>query len=193
MFLIGEPSAARVSLLIDEQRGAPLSYAEVGASRDAPGKVPGYAVDHNRVRLGDGEEVFVRAAEALYAWKMFDLGWVRLLPRGTPADVGTTVAVLARHIGFRSLNFSRVVYEVSGEEGGVRKLGFAYGTLPEHAERGEERFVVELHPDGPVFYDLYAFSRPNHPLSRLGYPFARGLQRRFARGSLAAMARAVEV
>ncbi len=192
MFLIGEPSAARVSLLIDEQRGAPLSYAEVGASRDAPGKVSGYAVDHNRVRLGDGEEAFARAAEALYAWKMFDLGWVRILPRGAPADVGTTVAVLARHIGFRSLNFSRVVYEVSGEEGGVRKLGFAYGTLPEHAESGEERFVVEWHPDGPVFYDLYAFSRPNHPLSRLGYPFARGLQRRFARSSLAAMARAVE-
>jgi uncharacterized protein (UPF0548 family) len=192
VFLIGEPSAARVSLLIDEQRGAPLSYAEVGASRDAPEKISGYAVDHNRVRLGDGEEAFARAAEALYAWKMFDLGWVRILPRGAPADVGTTVAVLARHIGFRSLNFSRVVYEVSGEEGGVRKLGFAYGTLPEHAESGEERFVVEWHPDGPVFYDLYAFSRPNHPLSRLGYPFARGLQRRFARGSLAAMARAVE-
>jgi uncharacterized protein (UPF0548 family) len=184
LFLIGEPSAASISLLIDEQRGAPLSYAEVGASRDTPGKVSGYAVDHNRVRLGDGEVVFVRASAALYAWKMFDLGWVRILPHGAPAGVGTTVAVLAQHIGFRSLNFSRVVYEVSGEEGGVRKLGFAYGTLPEHAESREERFVVEWHPDGSVFYDLYAFSWPNHPLSRLGYPFARG--------SLAAMARAVK-
>jgi hypothetical protein len=92
-------------------------------------------VDHNRVRLGDGEVVFVRASAALYAWKMFDLGWVRILPHGAPAGVGTTVAVLAQHIGFRSLNFSRVVYEVSGEEGGVRKLGFAYGTLLEHDER----------------------------------------------------------
>ncbi len=192
MFLIGEPSAARVSLLIDEQRGAPFSYAGVGASRDAPKKVSGYAVDHNRVLLGNGEGAFMRAAEALYAWKMFDLGWVRLLPRGAPVEVGTTVAVLARHHGFRSLNFSRVAYEVCGEEVGVRKLGFAYGTLPEHAESGEERFVVEWHPDGSVFYDLYAFSRPNHLLSRLGYLFARGLQRRFARGSLAAMARAVE-
>lgn len=176
---------------MDEQRGAPFSYAEVGASREAPGKVPGYAVDHNRVKLGDGEDVFGRATEALYAWKMFDLGWVRLLPRGAPVEVGTTVAVLARHHGFRSLNFSRVVYEVSGENGGVRRLGFAYGTLPEHAESGEERFVVEWHPDGPVFYDLYAFSRPNHPLSRLGHPLARGLQRRFARDSLGAMVRAV--
>lgn len=191
MFLIGEPSAARISLLLDEQRNAPFSYAEVGASRKTPGKVPGYTVDRNRVRLGDGEGVFVRAAETLYAWKMFELGWARILPHGAPVEVGTTVAVLARHHGFRSLNFSRVVYEVSEEDGGVRKLGFAYGTLPEHAESGEERFVVELHRDGSVFYDLYAFSRPNHPLSRLGYPFARGLQRRFARGSLAAMVRAV--
>lgn len=190
MFLIGEPSAVRISLLFDEQREAPLSYAEVGVSRETPGKVPGYTVDHNRVRLGDGEEVFGRAAEALYAWKMFDLGWVRLSPRGAPVEVGTTVAVLARHHGFRSLNFSRVVYEVSGEDDGIRKLGFAYGTLPEHAESGEERFVVEWHRDGSVVYDLYAFSRPNHLLSRLGYPFARGLQRRFARGSLGAMVRA---
>jgi uncharacterized protein (UPF0548 family) len=190
VFLIGEPSAVRISLLFDEQREAPLSYAEVGVSRETPGKVPGYTVDHNRVRLGDGEEVFGRAAEALYAWKMFDLGWVRLLPRGAPVEVGTTVAVLARHHGFRSLNFSRVVYEVSGEDDGIRKLGFAYGTLPEHAESGEERFVVEWHRDGSVVYDLYAFSRPNHLLSRLGYPFARGLQRRFARGSLGAMVRA---
>ena len=191
MFMIGEPSEARVSRLLDEQRGAPFSYAEVGASRETPAKVPGYAVDHNRVRLGDGEEAFGRAAEALRAWKMLDLGWVRLLPHGAPVGVGTTVAVLARHHGFRSLNFSRVAYEVSGENGGVRRLGFAYGTLPEHAESGEERFVVELYPDGSVFYDLYAFSRPNHPLARLGYPFARRLQRRFARGSLGAMARAV--
>ena len=110
MFLIGEPSAASISLLIDEQRGAPLSYAEVGASRDTPGKVSGYAVDHNRVRLGNGEVVFVRASAELYAWKMFDLGWVRILPHGAYAGVGTTGAVLAQHIGFRSLNFSRVVY-----------------------------------------------------------------------------------
>ena len=191
MFLIGEPSAARVSLLFDEQRDAQFSYAEVGASRENPGKVPGYTVDHNRVRLGYGEETFGRAIEALHAWKMFDLGWVRLLPSGAPVEVGTTVAVLARHHGFRSLNFSRVVYEVCGEDGGVRRLGFAYGTLPEHAESGEERFVVEWHPDGSVVYDLYAFSRPNHLLSRLGHPFARGLQRRFARGSLGAMVRAV--
>jgi uncharacterized protein (UPF0548 family) len=63
--------------------------------------------------------------------------------------------------------------------------------LPEHAERGEERFTVEWRRDeGSVHYDLYAFSRPNHLLARIGHPLARRLQRRFARDSIGAMLRA---
>lgn len=191
MFLIREPSGARISRAFDAQRDAPFSYAEVGASRDAPREIPGYAVDHNRVKLGEGAEVFGRAVDALRGWSMFEVGWAGLLPSGAPVEVGTTVAVFARHYGFWSLNFSRVVYGISEDAGGVRRRGFAYGTLPEHGESGEERFTVEWHrDDDSVFYDLYAFSRPNHPLARLGYPFARGLQRRFARDSLSAMVRA---
>ena len=147
-------------------------------------------MDHNRARLGGGEETFERAVEALRGWRMFDVGWAGLLPPGASVEVGTTVAVFARHYGFWSLNFSRVVYGISEDAGGVRRRGFAYGTLPEHGESGEERFTVEWHRDGSVFYDLYAFSRPNHPLARLGRPVARGLQRRFARDSLGAMVRA---
>ena len=190
MFLIREPSGARVSRAFDAQRGASFSYAEVGASRQAPGGIPGYTVDHNRARLGEGEETFERAVEALRGWRMFDVGWAGLLPAGASVEEGTTVAVFARHYGFWSLNFSRVVYGISEDAGGVRRRGFAYGTLPEHGESGEERFTVEWHGDGSVFYDLYAFSRPNHPLAKLGRPVARGLQRRFARDSLDAMVRA---
>lgn len=154
------------------------------------GEIPGYTVDHNRVKLGDGEEVFGRAVEALFGWKMFDVGWVRLLPRNAPVEAGTMVGVLARHYGFWSVNFCRVVYEVE-EDGAVHRRGFAYGTLPEHGESGEERFTVEWRrDDNSVFYDLYAFSRPNHPLTRLGRLFARRLQRRFARDSLQAMVKA---
>jgi uncharacterized protein (UPF0548 family) len=53
-----------------------------------------------------------------------------------PIEVGTTVAVLARHHGFRSLNACRIVYLIDEDDGDVRRCGFAYGTLPEHAERG---------------------------------------------------------
>jgi uncharacterized protein (UPF0548 family) len=52
----------------------------------------------------------------------------------------------------------------------------------------EERFTVEWHAmDDGVWYDLYALSRPGHALVRLAYPFARRLQRRFARDSKRAM------
>jgi len=69
----------------------------------------------------------------------------------------------------------------------VEIYGFAYGTLPEHAAFGEERFTVEYDTkDGAVSYEILAFSRLR-PLARLAYPFTRALQRRFARDSKAAM------
>jgi uncharacterized protein (UPF0548 family) len=74
----------------------------------------------------------------------------------------------------------------------VARFGFAYGTLPHHVERGEERFCVEWrHADDSVWYDILAFSRPHHPLLIPGYPVARIVQRRFARDSKRAMLRAV--
>jgi uncharacterized protein (UPF0548 family) len=98
------------------------------------------------------------------------------------------VAVVARSLGLWWLNACRVVY-VMGEKD---KFGFAYGTQPGHAESGEERFLVEWdRADGGVWYDILAFSRPRHPLARLGYPWTRWVQRRFARDSGAAMVRAV--
>jgi uncharacterized protein (UPF0548 family) len=192
LFLLGEPSEARVSGFLLSQRDAPLSYAEVGASKtDASEELAGYAVDHNRARLGEGEEAFERAAAALGAWRMFDVGWIEIFPPDAPIEAGTTVAVLARYYGLRSLNACRIVYLIDEDDGEIRRYGFAYGTLSEHAERGEERFTVEWRlGDGSVHYDLYAFSRPNHLLAKIGYPLSRWLQSRFARDSLQAMVRA---
>ena len=39
-------------------------------------------------------------------------------------------------------------------------------------------------------YDIYTFSRPDHPLAFLGYPVVRMLQQRFRRDSLRSVARA---
>ncbi len=182
-----------MAAFVAAQRGAALSYAEVGATRGpAP---PGYAVDHNRERLGAGPDAFARAAAALRAWRMTDLGWSSVQPPDAPVAPGTDVAVLVRHYGFWSLNACRVVYTLDGEPegpGGVRRVGFAYGTLPDHGAVGEERFAVEWRrADDSVWYDLLAYSRPGHVLARLGRPLARRLQRRFAAGSKRAMAAAV--
>jgi uncharacterized protein (UPF0548 family) len=191
LFLFSEPSTERISRFLDAQRDAPFAYDDVGATR-GEGRVPaGYTVDHNRVRLGEGRETFDRAVAALYEWKMFDLGWARVVPEGAPVEVGTTVAVLAQHYGFHSLNPCRISYTIEQDEGDLVRRGFAYGTLPDHGEKGEERFTIEWHhEDDSVFYDLYALSRPNQLLAKLGYPLARHLQHRFARDSLQAMVRA---
>ena len=60
---------------------------------------------------------------------------------------------------------ARIIYLVE-ETGDVKRFGFGYGTLSGHAERGVERFSVEWNrEDGCVYYDVFAFSRPKHPLA----------------------------
>jgi len=190
MFLVQRPDDAAIVRFLDGQRHQPFSYPDIGATRSVPPS--GYNIDHNRIRLGDGREAFVRAVDALRHWKMFDLGWVTLVPADAPITEGTCVAILVRHFGFWSLNASKIVY-VDGDGDTEDRFAFAYGTLPGHVERGEERFSVEYHPeDNSVWYDLFAFSRPQNLLATIGYPISRRLQRRFARDSLRAMEDAVK-
>ena len=173
------------------QDGRKFSYAEVGSSRGIP--PAGYTVDHNRVRLGHGPDDFARAAASLRQWRMFALGWLELFWPDTPIQVGSTVAVLVRTQGVWSLNACRIVY-VFEDDAPIRSYGFAYGTLPEHAEQGEERFSIEWdQSDDSVWYDILAFSRPRLWLARagLGYRYGRRLQKRFSRDSMRAMADAV--
>jgi len=185
MFLIRKPSEESIRKFIASQRDSDFSYKEIGASREP---VPlGYTVDHNRIRLGEGASCFARSVEAIKRWEMFNLGWVKLCWSDARVEKGTVVAVLAHHLGFWSLNACRIVYVID-EDGPIRRFGFAYGTLSDHAESGEERFSVEWrNEDDSVWYDLLAFSRPNKLLARAGYPVARLLQKRFAKMSKEAM------
>ena len=48
------------------------------------------------------------------------------------------MAVLARSLGLWWLNACRIVCVID-EDRPVTGFGFAYGTLPDHAESGEER------------------------------------------------------
>ena len=187
MFLIRKPDERAIARFLDSQRAASFSYPETGATSHLP--PAGYDVDHNRVWLGAGRETLERGIAAVRRWTMFDLGWVELHRRDTRIEVGATVAVLASCVAVWSLNAARIVYVVEEE----RRFGFAYGTLEDHVEQGEERFLVEMFPDGSVWYDILALSRPRHWAARMGYPLTRRLQRRFARDSMAAMALAISV
>ena len=111
-------------------------------------------------------------------------GWARIFPGDTPLHPGETVVMCARVLGVWWLNPSRIVYVV--DEPG--RFGFAYGTLPGHAECGEEYFGVERDVSGRITYHIRAFSRPRHWLPGLFYPVARWYQRRFVRDSKRSMA-----
>ncbi|HWQ14842.1 MAG TPA: DUF1990 domain-containing protein [Roseiflexaceae bacterium] len=188
MLLLTRPSDTSIRAVLDAQRRLPFSYAEVGAADGAP--PPGYAVDRSRVRLGAGQVVFERACAALRRWEHIPTGWMRLLWPDVPLAPEATVGVLVGLPGLWALSACRVAYLID-EGGPVRRFGFGWGTLPAHVARGEERFVVEWRAeDDSVWYDIVAFSRPNHPLLRLGYPAMRLMQRRFARDSRRAMVRA---
>lgn len=181
MFRISEPTERDVAEFISSQHKLPFSYAEVGATNTTP--PAGYNVDHNRIQLGASEATYRRAVEALKNWQQFDLGWVTIVPRRVVIETGATVAVKARAFGTWSLSAARVVYVIDEP----KRFGFAYGTLPEHVECGEERFLIERLDDDSVWYDILAFSQPQHPLVKLAYPLARRLQKRFARESLIRM------
>lgn len=182
MFLLRKPTPEQIREFIAAQQGLPFSYSEVGATQ---GKLPTtYTVDHNRTKLGSGARTFAQAISALRDWQQFDLGWTRIVPPLLPLQAEQIVAVQAKTFAVWSLNACRVVYVIDS----ARKFGFAYGTLAAHAERGEERFLIEWDAqDDSVCYDILAFSQPEHFMVRLGRPLARMLQKRFARDSLQRM------
>jgi len=187
MFLLYEPSNSIVATFISSQRTQSFTYSEVGATNGNPPS--DFTIDHNRIQLGTGSEIYHRAIEALKQWRQFDLGWVSIVPENVPIEIGATVAVKARAFGSWSLSAARIVYLINEE----RRFGFAYGTLPDHVECGEERFLIEWNEDDDtVWYDILAFSKPRHPLVRLSFPLARMLQKRFARDSMARMVDEVE-
>ncbi len=189
MLCLRKPSTAKLRDFLAAQSKLDFTYSAVGATASQP--PASYVVDRTRIKLGEGAGTFAAAKDALRRWEHFRLGWVEAWPPETPIQKGEVVAVIARIFGQWWLNACRIVYIVD-EQGPVKRFGFTYGTLPEHAESGEERFTVEWHEqDDVVWYNILAFSRPQQLVARLGYPFARRLQKHFARDSVAAMRRAV--
>src|SRR5438552_5039409 len=188
MFLTRRPSQREIEEFIARSRDLPLSYKPIGIAKESP---HGFKVDEASGTIGRGEPAFERAKVALSEWRHFDFGWVDLFPRGAAIEPGSVVAVLVHHMGFWSLNGCRVVYTVGDRRTGP-SFGFAYGTLTNHAELGEEIFEVSFTPETyEVVYRIRAVSKPRATIARLGYPFTRLLQVRFRRDSIAAMRRAI--
>jgi len=185
MFFIRRPSRDTIERFLVDSQHLPMSYAPVGLVQSGECR----SLDEASIVIGHGRNDFERATAALMEWQQFDLGWVELWPRRSPTTVGAVVAVLIKHLGFWSLNGCRVAYHATTND---NAFGYAYGTLPNHAESGEELFEVFIDPrTDDVIYRIRATSSPQAFLAWLGQPIVRLLQARFRRDSADAMRRAI--
>eukprot|EP01133_Synstelium_polycarpum_P007047 gene7047-8195_t len=186
-----------IKALVEGKIGAKTNNAIDPNDYERDEKYGQYDVDQMRVKLGQGRECFERAVEALKSWKPFSLDWVDFCFNDVPIAAGNTVGILSKQFGFWMLSFCRIVYVIDGpeEDENIIRYGFAYGTLSDHLEKGEERFVIEWRRDqnggeGEVFYEILSFSEPQHWMTQLGYPIARFFQNKFGVDSVNAMLKA---
>ncbi|MFJ4037005.1 DUF1990 family protein [Microbacterium sp. NPDC090007] len=154
-----------------------LTYTEVGATA---GEMPrGYHhVRAGRV-VGHGRADFERAADALLAGEAQRRAGARVTLSETPMRTGTRVTM--------RLGVFRIPCLVVWAERTDTVAGFAYGTLPGHPERGEERFTLTLQPTGEVVFDIAAFSAPGRWFTRVGAPLGRLVQAWMTRRYLRAL------
>jgi uncharacterized protein (UPF0548 family) len=153
---------------LSELAALPLTYAEVGATA---GPLPaGYHHVQKSAVIGHGRRRFEDAAEAGMRWGMLRGAGLKVEATTEVAAVGSEVIV---HLGPVRAP-CRVVYVIDEAD----RRGYAYGTLPGHAESGEELFLVRYDPaTDEVYADVTAFSRHATWWSRLGSPVTSVLQR----------------
>ncbi|VEG54269.1 Uncharacterized protein conserved in bacteria [Mycolicibacterium aurum] len=149
--------------------GKALTYSEIGATG---GIMPtGYHHLRKSSVIGRGRDRFERAAAEGMRWGMLRGAGLRVEATAAVASVGAEVLV---HLGPVAAP-CRVVYVVDDAD----RRGFAYGTLPGHAECGEELFLVRFDPaTEEVHAEVRAFSRHATWWSRLGSPLTSLVQRR---------------
>lgn len=149
--------------------GKPLTYTEIGATA---GPMP--ANYHHLLKsavIGRGRDRFEQAAAEGMRWGMLRGAGLRVEATAPVAEVGAEVLV---HLG-PVVAPCRVVYVVDEPD----RRGFAYGTLPGHAECGEELFLVRYDPaTQDVHAEVKAFSRHATWWSRLGSPLTSLVQQR---------------
>ena len=180
MFSLHQPSQAELARIVAEQDGRELSYPEQGATG---GAMPtGYRHDQWETDLGAFDAAaFERLAVALSHWQA-QIGAGLTIDPPDEVRPGLTFALCFRVAGLYVTAAGRVVYVISEPD----RRGFAYGTLPHHPEQGEEAFQL-IHDGMRMLFRVTSFSRPRHPLARLGAPVSRTIQARTNRAYLTAV------
>lgn len=160
-------------------KGRPFSYPEVGATK---GEFPsGYRIERRVVDLGEAA-LFGRAVDGLRRWQVQRGAGARVAPADASVVPDETVLVALSFVVVTIVATCRIVYVTDEPD----RFGFAYGTLTGHPEQGEESFHV-VREGETVRFEIASFSRPVHPLARMGLPVTHLLQERVTRRYLAAL------
>lgn len=159
------------------ERARAFTYPDVGATARPDALPPGYQILRHRALVGHGRDAFETAGAAVTTWRMHRATGARVHSTAARAEPGVRLRVA---VGAGRLEYG-VPCEVVWTAYEENRTGFAYGTLDGHPESGEESFVVELRPDGSVWFTVTAFSRPGCWYTRLGGPLVPVLQRWYAR------------
>lgn len=147
-----------------------FTYPEVGATA---AELPvGYQHMQASRAVGSGEGLFQECAETLMTWGVHHGAGLAVVAEDS-VRLGAEIRVGVRLGPLQAWAPCRVVYVVDEPD----RIGFAYGTLPGHPERGEESFLVSLGEDDSVRFDVTAFSRPARWFARLGGPVTGLIQR----------------
>ena len=141
---------------------APFTYAEVGATRSDV--LPSGSKHLERWRNLLPSE-FESAAARLMTWRIHEAAGLRVSASSQRVETDAVVEMFLGPRWARIRAICRVVYVIDEPD----RVGFAYGTLPGHAESGEESFVLDRR-DGQSCFTVRAFSKPASLLSRMGGP-----------------------
>lgn len=143
-----------------------VNYPEVGATRTGP--LPdGY---RHLVRTIELDAPLQEAAELVMTWGLQERCGLR--PKSVAERAAPGVEFTLHYFGLRLP--CQVVWAA---EETPERVGFGYGTMAGHQERGEAAFLLDA-ADGRTRFTVRSFSVPGTLLSNLGKPVVRLLQAR---------------
>lgn len=197
---LGKPSESEMQQLAVEFSRRTPNHEFVGASEYAPDlpdevKQGGFMITKSRAKVGEGRKAFDAAVAAIKKWQHLQLGWNETTKPSMAA--GTKICSITQTVVPWSVLPAEVAYM---KEGGYefkpkdkgRRFALGLNSLTGHQLAGEERFAVELHADGSVWYDVFLFSRPDTLLALASLPVVKIMQLRYVNDSVKAMKGALE-
>ena len=181
---LGDPELDR---LHRRAQRADITYDHVGSTID-PDRWPGRRPRTRSLTLGRGEGVFDAAGDALRRWAPQRAIGARVHPADASIEIGVTVLVVLAFGPFEIVAPDRIVAVVDQPDA----FGFAYGTLADHPERGEEAFLVRRTHDDVVVATVRVDAGPASLGAHVAAPLVLRFQRAAVGRYLDALYRAVQ-